>query len=104
MVLCRHRELFLQIMRMLSKQRIISITPLSGMETLLNLLKEMPNVSNIVENEDYIDISFDGEDKEVAGLLESIIKAGVSILGFKEKDGDLEEIFMEITGGENKDA
>lgn len=94
----------LQIMRMLSKKRIISITPLSGMETLLNLLKESPNVSNIIENEDNIEIAFDGEDSEVADLLTKIIKADVPVVAFKEKDGDLEEIFMQITGGENKNA
>lgn len=94
----------LQIMRMLSKKRIVSITPLSGMETLLNLLKESPNVSNIIENEDNVEISFDGEDNEVADLLTKIVKADVPVVAFKEKDGDLEEIFMQITGGENKNA
>lgn len=94
----------LQIMRMLSKKRIISIKPLSGMENLLNLLKESPNVSNINENEDNIEISFDGEDNEVADLLTKIIKADIPVVAFKEKDGDLEEIFMQITGGENKNA
>lgn len=94
----------LQIMRMLSKKRIISIKPLSGMENLLNLLKESPNVSNIIENEDSVEISFDGEDNEVADLLTKIIKADIPVVAFKEKDGDLEEIFMQITGGENKNA
>jgi ABC-2 type transport system ATP-binding protein len=94
----------LQIMRMLSKKRIISITPLSGMETLLNMLKESPNISNIIENEDNIEISFDGEDNEVAELLTKIIKADIPVLAFKEKDGDLEEIFMQITGGDDKNA
>lgn len=94
----------LQIMRMLSKQRIISITPLNHMENLLNLLKEIPKVSNIVENEDNVEIYFDGEDQEVADLLGNIIQSGIPVLAFKEKDGDLEEIFMQITGGESKDA
>ncbi|MGE4214905.1 MAG: ABC transporter ATP-binding protein [Anaerotignaceae bacterium] len=94
----------LQIMRMLSKKRIISITPLSGMEALLNMLKESPNVSNIIENEDNIEMSFDGEDNEVADLLTKIIKADIPVLAFKEKDGDLEEIFMQITGGDDKNA
>lgn len=94
----------LQIMRMLSKKRIISIKPLSEMETLLSLLKESPNVSNIIENEDNIEISFDGEDNDVADLLTKIIKANIPVVAFKEKDGDLEEIFMQITGGDNKNA
>ncbi|HCT65362.1 MAG TPA: ABC transporter ATP-binding protein [Lachnospiraceae bacterium] len=94
----------LQIMRMLSKKRIISISPLSGMEALLNLLKERPNISNIIENEDNVEISFDGEDSEVANLLTEIVKAEIPVLAFKEKAGDLEEIFMQITGGEKKDA
>ncbi|MDD3570457.1 MAG: ABC transporter ATP-binding protein [Lachnospiraceae bacterium] len=94
----------LQIMRMLSKKRIISIKPLGKMEALLSLLKELPNVSNIIENEDNIEISFDGEDNDVADLLTKIIKADIPVVAFKEKDGDLEEIFMQITGGDNKNA
>lgn len=94
----------LEIMRMLSKKRIISINTLNGVEDLLNLLKERPNISDIIENNNNVEISFDGDDSEVANLLAEIVKAEIPVLAFKEKAGDLEKIFMQITGGEKKDA
>jgi len=89
----------LQIMRMLTKKRVIYIKPLGEKETLLKVLKEAPQVIDVTENEKDVEVSFDGEDSLLAELLERIVTAGVKVLNFKEKEGDLEEIFMQITGG-----
>lgn len=92
----------LEIMRMLNKQRVIYIKPLENKDGLLKILKEIPNVLDVVENENDIELSFEGEDRELAQLLEKIVQEGIKILSFKEKEGDLEEIFMQITGGDVK--
>lgn len=93
-----------QIMRMLTKKRVIHIKPFGNMEELLRILKEAPQVIEVSENENDVEASFDGEDEDLANLLDRIVKGGVQLLSFKEKDGDLEEIFMQITGGEVKNA
>lgn len=88
-----------EIMKLLSQKRTIYIRPLENMEGLLKLLKEQPNVKDVSENVEDAEFSFDGEDKELSNLLTSIINTGIPILGFKEKEGNLEEIFMQVTGG-----
>ena len=42
------------------------------------------------------------DNKELAGLLKQIILADIELVYFKEKEGNLEEIFMQVTGGEQK--
>lgn len=91
-----------EIMQMLSKTRRIYVKPLSGMETLLGLLREKPQVGDILENTTDLEFGFDGDDEALARLLTDIVSAGVPLTGFKEKDGNLEEIFMQVTGGESK--
>ena len=89
----------LEIMRALSQKRTICIKPLNDKEGLIKVLKETPKVLDIFENEDDVEISFDGEDIDLAVLLKEIIGSGISIITFNEKQGNLEEIFMQVTGG-----
>ena len=64
----------------------------------------MPNVESIIENKDNVEIDFEGDDTELSQVLSCIVSAGIPIISFKEKEGNLEEIFMEITGGGQNDA
>lgn len=94
----------LQIMRMLSKKRIMGIKIIEGMESLKKILLENPNVTDVSEGENSVEFSFEGDDKALALLLEETIKNNVSVIGFREKEGNLEEIFMQVTGGNGDDA
>ncbi len=94
----------LQIMRMLSKKRIVGIKIIEGMESLKKVLLENPNVTDVSEGENSVEFSFEGDDKALALLLEETIKNNVSVIGFREKEGNLEEIFMQVTGGNGDDA
>lgn len=93
-----------QIMRMLNKKRVLYVKPLNNMELLLEILKEQPSVTDVKPNQDTIEIGFEGENNDVASLLNTIITKGVPVLSFSEKEGNLEELFMEITGGVTNDA
>ena len=89
----------LEIMRALSQKRVVCIKYLNDSETLLKILKENPKVLEVFENENDLEISFDGDDTELALLLKDGVNSGASIIGFSEKEGNLEEIFMQVTGG-----
>lgn len=93
-----------EIMKMLLKKRLIYVRPLDNMEGLLKLLEEQTAVQDIVENIEEIEFSFDGEEKELSELLKRIVAAEIPIVSFKEKEGNLEEIFMQVTGGDNNHA
>lgn len=92
------------IMQQLTKKRIINVKPFENNEKLIKLLSEKPFISEIIENTDDVEFSFDGDDKELSLLLKNIIIEDIPIISFKEKEGNLEEIFMQITGGNENDA
>ncbi len=91
-----------EIMKQMTKVRRIQIRPLENMTALMKLLEEQPLVEDIIENTFDIEFSYQGEDKELAELLKQIVLADIAIIYFKEKEGNLEEIFMKVTGGEQK--
>ncbi len=92
------------IMQQLTKKRIINVKPFENNEKLIKLLSEKPFISEIIENTDDVEFAFDGDDKELSLLLKNIITEDIPIISFKEKEGNLEEIFMQITGGNENDA
>lgn len=92
------------IMQQLTKKRIINVKPFENNEKLVKLLSEKPFISEIIENTDDVEFAFDGDDKELSLLLKNIITEDIPVISFKEKEGNLEEIFMQITGGNENDA
>ncbi len=93
-----------EIMKRMTKKRIVYIRPFANMEGLLTYLKEQPLVSDLADNSQDAEFAFDGSDEELARLLTGIVKNNIPVLSFKEKEGNLEEIFMQMTGGERNDA
>ena len=91
-----------EIMKQMTKVRKIQIHPLENMEGLLKILEEQPVVEDVVENTSDVEFSFQGTDQELTALLKQIVLADIAVLSFKEKEGNLEEIFMQVTGGEQK--
>ena len=91
-----------EIMKQMTKVRRIQIRPLENMTALMKLLEEQPLVEDIIENTFDVEFSYQGEDKELAGLLKLIVLADIEMVYFKEKEGNLDEIFMQVTGGEQK--
>ena len=92
------------IMQQLTKKRIINVKPFENNEKLVKLLSEKPFISEIIENTDDVEFAFDGDDRELSLLLKNIITEDIPVISFKEKEGNLEEIFMQITGGNENDA
>lgn len=90
------------IMRKLTYNKTIYIKTLDHMEELVIFLSEQSQIKNIIEFTDNIEFDFDGEDIELSKLLSEILKKEIPIIGFREKEGNLEEIFMHVTAGEEK--
>lgn len=85
-----------EIMNRLEKKRIINISTLDFKDKLVNILKEQPKIDLVQENATDIEFSFNGDDKELSEVLKSIINANIPVISFKEKEGNLEEIFMRV--------
>lgn len=74
------------------------ITVVDGKEQAITLLKENPLVANASLEENRIVLNYKGDEEKEAELLASLVSAGVKISSFVRQSGNLEEVFMEITG------
>ena len=89
-------------MKILHKNRIVRVKASSAKDTLIRLLKEQTKVGEITENADNIEFVFNGNDNDLTSILRNIIMNGIPVFSFGEAEGNLEEIFMTVTGGDEK--
>ena len=87
------------IMRQLTQKRIIYVRPLAEVSKTVEILREMPVVKEITENTSDLEFVFDGSEEMLAEILKHLVESGIGIVSFREKEGNLEEIFMQVTGG-----
>ena len=88
------------IMNRLQKKRVVRIKTSSAVEQLIRILKEQAAVKDITENADNIEFVFEGKNDDLTSILRNVIMNGIPIYSFSENEGNLEEIFMTVTGGE----
>ncbi len=88
-----------EITRRSRRSNPLTIEVLDNKELAIQILKQMPLVEKISIREDAIIIAFSGDDEEMAQLLTSLIMNGVRISNFHREPGNLETLFLEITGG-----
>ena len=88
------------ILRQMNHGRTLQLRPLAMSESLIRMLNENPNVSNLIENVQDCEFRFTGNDEDVARLLTDLVTRDVPVLSFHEKEGNLEEMFMQLTGGD----
>lgn len=91
-----------EIMNKIHKNRIVRVKTSSAKDTLIRLLKEQTKVGEITENADNIEFVFNGNDNDLTSILRNIIMNGITVFSFGEAEGNLEEIFMTVTGGDEK--
>ena len=88
------------IMRQMNQGRTLYLRPLAMSEPLIRMLNENPNISGLIENVQDCEFRFTGTDEDVSRLLTELVTRGIPVLSFHEKEGNLEEMFMQLTGGE----
>ncbi len=95
-----------EIMQNMQKERVFSIKTLgnTGFEEINSLLLELPYTENISVNTDEITFSFRGDEDSLARFVKDVAAKGIPMVGFTEKQGNLEDIFMELTGDEENDG
>ncbi len=87
------------IMEKLSGGKRINIHVENGMEQAIRIIKEQAgtNVESVRENE--VIITYGGSDEEVCALIGRLIQNQVILTGFHKEEGNLESLFMQLTGG-----
>lgn len=91
------------IMNRMHKNRIIRVKTSAPPELLIRLLKEQATVKEITENTDNVEFAFEGKNDDLTSILRNIVMNGIPVYSFSENEGNLEEIFMSVTGGEKND-
>lgn len=92
-----------EIMNKIQKKRIVKIKTSAAVEPLIRILKEQASVKEITENADNVEFAFEGKNDDLTSILRNIIMNGIPVYSFSENEGNLEEIFMTVTGGEEND-
>ena len=86
-------------MYQLSGVNRIHIKISSEMETAVRILKEHAGVvlESVMENE--VIITNSGTDEEISALIGALLQNKVILTGFYKEEGNLESLFMQLTGG-----
>ncbi len=88
-----------EIGHLISGGTVIDVTVADRKEDLFRILSLNPLCGDITLTEMGAKFAFKGDTTDLAELLASIVKEGVPVFGFEKKKYDLENVFMEITGG-----
>ncbi|WCK56549.1 ABC transporter ATP-binding protein [Aneurinibacillus sp. Ricciae_BoGa-3] len=88
-----------EIHHKMHSQKMLKIRLLDQWDSLVNRLRSTRGVANAVREDDFIIASFTGTDEEQATLLAGLLADGFPIVSFGETEGNLEDLFLEITKG-----
>ncbi len=88
-----------EIMVQLSGGNRIHIQIASGMETAVRILQEHAGIvlESVRENE--VIVTSSSTDEEISALIGALIQNEVILTGFYREEGNLESLFMQLTGG-----
>ena len=91
-----------EILKKVNKQHIIVARALNAQENLLKALSEQPGVSDVLDLTDCVEFAYSEDDASLSQLLKRVVAQDIPIISFREKDGNLEDIFMQVTEGGRK--
>nr|WP_202890343.1 ABC transporter ATP-binding protein [Brevibacillus brevis] len=88
-----------EIYSKMQEQRVLRIRLLDRVEEAMTCLREMPVITRVTREGNWVVAGFSGNDEEQVELLRELAVSGYPVAAFNEAVGDLEEIFLEITKG-----
>lgn len=93
-----------EIMKKASHSNIIRVKFLGDPGQAIKVLEEQPEINGLTVANDYIDANFAGDENTVARILVQLVKNNIPVTSFTQLEGNLESIFMHLTGGEAENA
>jgi len=78
---------------------MIDVRFIEGQDIGLSVIRSAPQTRDVQVDNSHVMVEFEGEDHEVATLLETILSQGCRVHSFGEKDPTLEDVFMMVTKG-----
>jgi ABC-2 type transport system ATP-binding protein len=86
-----------EVIRQLTTGRRLRITVLGQKEEAAAVLKPLAAIHEVVMVNGSIEAQYDGDDAAAAGILQTLIAAGVKVFSFSQLEGGLEDAFMKAT-------
>jgi len=88
------------IMKRITGKTVVRIKILGPTEKAVNILKELPSVDEIIQEGEFLEVAYGGEENELWKLLRELVNREVPVISFAKVEGNLERIFMEVTQNE----
>jgi ABC-2 type transport system ATP-binding protein len=87
------------VYRQIRRNRIVEIQFISGEEAGLSILRSSPALRSLEMAPNAIVAELETDDEGLADLMEHLIKEGVRMKTFNDRDPTLEDVFMTVTKG-----
>ncbi len=87
------------VYRQIRRDRIIEISFLGNEDAGLSILRSHPALRGLDIDRGHVVAELETDDEGVAQLLEQLVKEGVRLKSFHDKDPTLEDVFMTVTKG-----
>ena len=88
-----------EVYRRIRRNRQIEIRFMDRMDVGLSIIRSMPETRDVRVEDHRATVELEGDDAKVAELLETLMKQGVRLRSFNDKDPTLEDVFMLVTKG-----
>ena len=88
-----------EVYRRIRGNRLIEVKFIEKMDIGLSVIRSAPETLNVEVEDHSCTIEMAADDEGVAALLECMMKQGVRVRSYAEKDPTLEDVFMMVTKG-----
>jgi ABC-2 type transport system ATP-binding protein len=89
-----------EILGRIRQGRVLTIRLAGDLEGLERFVAERPGVQHVHEAGGGLNVEFTGADAEQVALVAAVVGAGFPVLEFSTRSAGLEDLFIEITGGQ----
>jgi ABC-2 type transport system ATP-binding protein len=88
-----------EVYRRIRDNRLVEIKFVEGMEAGVSLIRSLPETRSVQIEDQRVTVELAATDEQVARLLDQLVRAGVKLRSFADKDPTLEDVFMMVTKG-----
>lgn len=87
------------IIKGMQPHRSLIVRLLTNSDDAAKLLSDQAHVLEVNPSEGAVQVNFEGDQEAQAELLRGLILAGHKVIGFREDEADLEDVFLKLTTG-----
>jgi len=91
-----------EIMQQIYSKKLVKIKVNDRLDDAVMILKEFPFIEKITTGENTIQAAFDAGDEELSRVLTALVNKSIPVATFAQLDGNLEDVFMKVTKGEDE--